>query len=71
MKAMKEPRPPVSAAKILERRKAIMEYAEANAGTEFDIDPACQAAGIEELMATDEKDLRAGMPAARSSLSNP
>jgi hypothetical protein len=68
---MNDPRQPIDAAEKLARREAIRQYAVANAGTTFDIDPALEAAGIEELMATDEKDLRAGMPAARSSLSNP
>jgi hypothetical protein len=36
--------------KRIERRQAVMEYATAMAGTPFDLDPALESAGIEELM---------------------
>jgi hypothetical protein len=40
----------LKARKRIERRKAVMEYAAAMAGTRFDLDPALESAGIEELM---------------------
>jgi hypothetical protein len=40
----------LKARKRIERRKAVMEYATAMAGTRFDLDPALESAGIEELM---------------------
>ena len=42
------------ARKKLARRRAIVRYAAAKAGTEFDLDPALEAAGIEEILAMDE-----------------
>jgi predicted nucleic acid-binding protein len=42
------------------KRRAIQEYAEAMAGTQFDLDPALEAAGIEEI-------LRAGGKSSRNS----
>jgi hypothetical protein len=38
--------------KRIERRKAVMEYATAMAGTRFDLDPALESAGVEALMKT-------------------
>ncbi len=46
--------------KRLARRRAIQEYAEAMAGTPFDLDPYLEAAGIEEI-------LRAGSKSGRKS----
>ena len=40
----------LKARKKIERRKAIMEYAARMAGTEFDLDPVLESAGIEELL---------------------
>jgi len=37
------------------RRQAVMEYAAHMAGTRFDLDPILEAAGIEELMRTDQE----------------
>lgn len=37
------------------RRKAIQEYAAAMAGTRFDLDPALEFAGIEELLRSERK----------------
>jgi hypothetical protein len=44
----------LQARKKLARRRAIMEYAAAKAGTKFDLDPLLEAAGIEEMMAIDQ-----------------
>jgi hypothetical protein len=40
------------------RRRAIREYAEAMAGTQFDLDPALEAAGIEEILRAERKSSR-------------
>jgi hypothetical protein len=37
------------------KRRAIREYAEAMAGTPFDLDPALEAAGIEEILRAERK----------------
>jgi len=38
--------------KKIARRKAVMEYATAMAATRFDLDPALESAGVEELLKT-------------------
>ena len=43
------------ARKKLARRRGILEYAAAKAGTPFDLDPVLEAAGIEELLAVDKR----------------
>ena len=50
----------LGAKRKLARRKAIREYAEAMAGTQFDLDRELEAAGIEEI-------LRAGRKSSRNS----
>ncbi len=40
----------LKARRRIERHKAVMEYATAMAGTPFDLDPALESAGIEELL---------------------
>jgi hypothetical protein len=45
----------LGAKKKLAKRRAIREYAEALAGTPFDIDPALEAAGIEEILRTERR----------------
>lgn len=37
------------------RRKAVMEYAAAMAGTRFDLDPILESAAVEELMTMDRE----------------
>jgi hypothetical protein len=44
----------LQARKKLARRRAIIEYAAAKAGTRFDLDPLLEAAGIEELMVIEQ-----------------
>jgi hypothetical protein len=48
------------ARKRFERRKAVMEYATAMAGTRFDLDPALECAAIEEMMRTAPETKRNG-----------
>jgi hypothetical protein len=45
----------LGAKRKLARRRAIREYAEAMAGTPFDLDPALEAAGIEEILGVERK----------------
>lgn len=45
----------LGAKKKLARRSAIREYAEAMAGTRFDLDPVLEAAGIEEILRAERR----------------
>jgi hypothetical protein len=45
----------LGAKRKLARRRAIREYAEAMAGTQSDLDPALEAAGIEEILRAERK----------------
>jgi hypothetical protein len=45
----------LGAKRKLAKRRAIRGYAEAMAGTPFDLDPALEAAGIEEIMRAERK----------------
>jgi hypothetical protein len=48
----------LGAKRKLARRRAIREYAEAMAGTQFDLDPALEAAGIDEILRAERKSNR-------------
>ena len=45
----------LGAKRKLAKRRAIREYAEAMAGTPFDLDPALETAGIEEIVRAERK----------------